>query len=127
MDFNQAQEFLKLKEIADKRATEIYHKLSAADVFDVSWFMGLETIEYDDNDGKIWYTCGGTCRNEYDSEQHSCPIEFLWMTDEEIQNKIDEWLDEKRKAEKVAEDRQRKAQEERERKEYERLKEKFGK
>ena len=125
MDFKTAQEFLKLKEIADKRATEIYHKLKDAGVFDVSWFMGLDTIEYDDD--KIWYTCGGSCRNEYSSEVHECPIEYLWMTDEEIQTKIDEWLDDKRKAEKAAEDRQRKAQEERDRKEYERLKEKFGK
>lgn len=125
MDFNTAQEFLKLKEIADKRATEIYFKLKDTGVFDVSWFMGLETIEYGDD--KIWYNCGGSCRNEYDSETHDCPIEYLWMTDEEIQNEIDKCLDERRKAEKAKEDEERKYLEERERKEYERLKEKFGK
>ena len=131
MEFNEVMNFLKLKEKADKRAEEIFNLLTSLKEFNVSWFMNLSGITYEN--GSIWFEC--YCKNEYDEEHFSCDIEYLYMSDDEIINQIKDKREKERKekeeqeketarriAETIAE-----TKEKHDRAEYERLKKKYEK
>lgn len=133
MEFKEVMDFLQLKEKADKRAEEIFNLLVSLKEFNVSWFMNLSGITYED--GCICFECSGRCRNEYDEEHFDCDIEYLYMPDKEIINQIKDKREKERKekeeqeketarriAETIAE-----VKEKHDRAEYERLKEKYEK
>lgn len=133
MEYKEVMNFLQLKEKADKRAEEIFNLLTSLKEFNVSWFMNLSGITYED--GSIWFECSGRCRNEYDEEHFDCDIEYLYMSDEEIINQIKDKREKERKekeeqeketarriAETIAE-----TKEKHDRAEYERLKKKYEK
>ena len=129
MEFKEVTEFLKLKEKADKRAEEVFNLLCELKEFNVSWFMNLSGITYED--GCIWYECSGRCRNEYEEEHKRCGIEYLYTSDEEITKQIKDKQEKERKqreeqkketARRIAE-----TKEKQERAEYERLKAKYDK
>ena len=80
MEFKEVMDFLQLKEKADKRAEEVFNLLCELKEFNVSWFMNLSGITYED--GIIWFECSGRCRNEYEEEHWCCGIEYLYMCDE---------------------------------------------
>lgn len=129
MEFNEVMDFLKLKEKADKRAEEIFNLLTSLKEFNVSWFMNLSGITYDD--GSIWFECSGRCMNEYDGEHFGCDIEYLYMSDEEITKQIKDKQEKERK-QKEEEDKRKarlieETKEKRDRAEYERLKAKYEK
>ena len=129
MEFKEVMDFLQLKEKADKRAEEIFNLLCELKEFNVSWFMNLSGITYDD--GSIWFECSGRCMNEYDEEHFGCDIEYLYMSDEDITLQIKDKQEKKRKQKE--EDDKRKARlieetkEKHDRAEYERLKKKYEK
>ena len=95
MEFKEVTEFLKLKEKADKRAEEVFNLLCELKEFNVSWFMNLSGISYED--GVIWFECSGNCRNEYEEEQWRCGIEYLYTSDEEITKQIKDKQEKERK------------------------------
>lgn len=129
MDYNEVMNFLKLKEKVDKRAEEIFNLLCELKEFNVSYFMHLSDITYED--GCIWFKCSGRCRNEYDEEHWRCGIEYLYTSDEEITKQIKDKQEKERKQKE--EDDKRKARlieetkEKHDRAEYERLKKKYEK
>lgn len=86
MEFKEVMDFLKLKEKADKRAKEVFNLLDSLKVYNVSWFMNLTDINYEDD--RVLFECSGRCRNEYDEEHFACGIEYLYMSDEEITKQI---------------------------------------
>lgn len=129
MKYNEVMDFLKLKEKADKRAEEIFNLLCELKEFNVSWFMSLSGITYDN--GSIWFECSGRCRNEYDEEEFGCDIEYLYMSDEEITKQIKDKQEKERK-QKEEEDKRKarlitETKEKHDRAEYERLKAKYEK
>lgn len=129
MDYNEVMNFLKLKEKADKRAEEIFNLLCELKEFNVSYYMYLNDINYEDD--VVHFTCGGRCRNEYDEEYFACGIEYLYMCDEDITKQIKDRQEKERKQKE--EDDKRKARlieetkEKHDRAEYERLKAKYEK
>lgn len=127
MEFKEVTEFLKLKEKADKRAEEVFNLLCELKEFNVSWFMNLSGITYED--GCIWFECCGNCRNEYEEEHWRCGIEYLYTSDEEITKQIkgkqEKERKEKEKREKENARRIAETKEKQERAEYERLKKKY--
>ena len=127
MKYNEVMDFLKLKEKADKRAEEIFNLLESLKEFNVSRFMNLSGINYED--GSIWFECCGRCMNEYDEEHFGCDIEYLYMSDEEITKLIKDKQEKKRKEieeqEKEATRRIAETKEKHDRAEYERLKKKY--
>ena len=129
MEYNEVMDFLKLKEKADKRAEEIFNLLKTLKEFNVSWYMNLSGITYDD--GSIWFECCGSCMNEYDEEHFGCDIEYLYMSDEEItkliKDKQEKKRKEKEKQEKETARRIAETKEKQDRAEYERLKAKYEK
>lgn len=129
MKYNEVMDFLKLKEKADKRAEEVFNLLCELKEFNVSWFMNLSVINYED--GSIWFECSGRCMNEYDEEHFGCDIEYLYMSDEEITKLIKDKQEKERK-QKEAEDKRKarliaETKEKHDRAEYERLKAKYEK
>lgn len=129
MEYNEVMDFLKLKEKADKRAEEVFNLLCELKEFNVSWFMNLSVINYED--GSIWFECSGRCMNEYDEEHFGCDIEYLYMSDEEITKLIKDKQEKERK-QKEAEDKRKarliaETKEKHDRAEYERLKAKYEK
>ena len=129
MEFKEVMDFLQLKEKADKRAEEIFNLLTSLKEFNVSWFMNLSGITYDD--GSIWFECSGRCMNEYDEEHFGCDIEYLYMSDEDITLQIKE-KQEKKRQEKEEDDKRKarlieETKEKHDRAEYERLKAKYEK
>ena len=132
MEYNEVMDFLKLKEKADKRAEEVFNLLCELKEFNVSWFMNLSGITYED--GSIWFECSSCCMNEYDEydEDHfGCDIEYLYMSDEEITKQIkDKQEKERKETEKREKEKARRIAETKEkhdRAEYERLKKKYEK
>lgn len=129
MEYNEVMDFLKLKEKADKRAEEVFNLLCELKEFNVSWFMSLSAVNYED--GSIWFECSGRCMNEYDEEHFGCDIEYLYMSDEEItkliKDKQEKERKEKEKQEKEKARRMAETKEKRDRAEYERLKAKYEK
>ena len=129
MKFKEVTEFLKLKEKADKRAEEVFYLLCELKEFNVSWFMNLSGITYED--GSIWFECSGRCMNEYDEGHFGCDIEYLYMSDEEItkliKDKQEKERKEKEKREKEKARRIAETKEKHDRAEYERLKKKYEK
>lgn len=127
MDYNEVMNFLKLKEKIDKRAEEIFNLLESLKEFNVSWFVHLTDITYED--GSIWFECCGNCRNEYNEEHFVCDIGYLCMSDEEITKLIKDKQEKKRKEiEKQEEETARRIAETKEkhdRAKYERLKKKY--
>lgn len=123
MEKNEVMDFLKLKEKADKRAEEVFNLLCELKEFNVSWYMNLSGITYED--GCIWFECCGNCRNEY------CDIEYLYMSDEDITLQIKDRQEKKRKQkekqEKETARRIAETKEKHDRAEYERLKAKYEK
>ena len=129
MEYNEVMDFLKLKEKVDKRAEEVFNLLCELKEFNVSWFMNLSCITYED--GSIWFECSGRCMNEYDEEHFGCDIEYLYMSDEEITKLIKDKQEKERK-QKEEEDKRKarliaETKEKRDRAEYERLKAKYEK
>jgi hypothetical protein len=129
MEFKEVMDFLQLKEKADKRAEEIFNLLCELKEFNVSWFMKLSGITYED--GIIWFECSGRCRNEYEEEQWRCGIEYLYTSDEEITKQI---KDKQEKERKQREEQEKETvrliaetKEKQDRAEYERLKKKYEK
>lgn len=129
MEYNEVMDFLKLKEKADKRAEEIFNLLTSLKEFNVSWYMNLSGITYDD--GSIWFECSGRCMNEYDEEHFGCDIEYLYMSDEDItlqiKDKQEKQHKEKEKQEKETARRIAETKEKHDRTEYEHLKAKYEK
>lgn len=127
MEYNEVMDFLKLKEKADKRAEEVFNLLCELKEFNVSWFMNLSGITYED--GIIWFECSGRCRNEYEEEHWRCGIEYLYTSDEEITKQIKDRQEkerkEKEKREKETARRIAETKEKHDRAEYERLKKKY--
>ena len=129
MEFKEVMDFLQLKEKADKRAEEIFNLLCELKEFNVSWFMNLSGITYED--GIIWFECSGRCRNEYEEEHWRCGIEYLYTSDEEITKQIKDKQEKERK-QKEKEDKRKarlieETKEKHDRAEYERLKAKYEK
>lgn len=129
MEFKEVMDFLQLKEKADKRAEEIFNLLISLKEFNVSYYMNLSGISYDD--GSIWFECSGRCMNEYDEEHFGCSIEYLYMSDEDItlqiKDKQEKEHKKKEKQEKETARRIAEIKEKHERAEYERLKAKYDK
>ena len=129
MEFKEVMDFLQLKEKADKRAEEIFNLLESLKEFNVSWYMNLSGITYED--GSIWFECSGRCMNEYDEDHFGCDIEYLYMSDEEITKLIKDKQEKKRKEieeqEKETARRIAETKEKHDRAEYERLKKKYEK
>lgn len=65
---------------------------------------------YSDEDYFVWYI----------------PIYYLFMTDEELQNIVDEKINERNEKERIKQEKNKRAQEEKERQMYEVLKQKYG-
>ena len=129
MEYNEVMDFLKLKEKVDKRAEEVFNLLCELKEFNVSWYMNLSGITYED--GSIGFECNGRCMNEYDEEHFDCSIEYLYMSDEEITKLIKDKQEKehKEKEKQVKETARRIAEtkEKHDRAEYERLKAKYEK
>ena len=96
--------FLEIKKQVDTRAEEVYNLLVKLNEFDPSWKDNLIGIEYDE-DGCVNYTTGASYMNEWCENHFSCDIEYLSMSDDEINDIIN------KKNEKI-----RKEKEEREKK-----------
>jgi hypothetical protein len=129
MEFKEVMDFLQLKEKADKRAEEVFNLLCELKEFNVSWFMNLSGITYEDD--IIWFECSGCCRNEYEDEHWRCGIEYLYTSDEEITKQIKGKQEKERKQreeqEKETARRIAETKEKQDRAEYERLKKKYEK
>jgi hypothetical protein len=84
------EEFLKFKELQaklDERAKSICYLLERLKVFDVGWKNNLYNITYDSptaDEPHITFCTVGYYFNERCEDNFTCPLEYLFMTDEEI-------------------------------------------
>lgn len=125
MEYKDVQDYILLQDKFQARCEEICGLLIPLN----DSYRYIDTFEIDDNEvwgeGYEYIGYGG-------SEHHSTefPLRFLWETDEEIKQYVEEELKRRREAEEAERLRIRKAQEifqeKRDREEYERLKAKFG-
>jgi hypothetical protein len=73
--------------------------------------------------------CSGIS-SEHDSKKniecYCIPIDYLFMTDEELQTVVDEKINERNEKERIKQEENKRAQEEKERQMYEVLKQKYG-
>lgn len=110
----QYETFYELRNNIQKRAEEIFKLLKS---IDYNWNYHYETCNVD---GDLEFRVGGRCMGEYDHDEYYRPLEYLFMTDEEIIKAEDDREKELKKAEELAEkERQQKIRE----KEIEQLKE----
>lgn len=110
----QYETFYELRNNIQKRAEEIFHLLKDVSLSWREYYEGCTV------DGDLEFRVGGHYLGEYDYSLFNRPIEYLFMTDEEINKAEEDCEKELKKAEELAEkERQQKIQE----KEIEQLKE----
>ena len=106
---NDFENYNSLKNRIKERTDEIFNLLKG---ITVGW---NESYEYCTIDGdELCFRIGGSYRNEYDYEEYSRPLDYLFMNDEEIIKAEDERLKELEEAntlrEKEKEDALRKSE-----------------
>ena len=124
MRYEDVQDYIQLQDMLQARCEEVCGLLTPLN----DSYKHLDTFEIDDNEvwgeGDEYIGYGG-------SEHHSAefPLRFLWETDEEIKQYVEDELKKRREAEEAERLRiqqmQEAFQEKRDREEYERLKAKF--
>ena len=125
MEYKDVQDYIQLQDMFQARCEEVCGLLIPLN----DYYRYIDTFEIDDNEvwgeGDEYIGYGG-------SEHHSAefPLRFLWETDEEIKQYVEDELKKRREAEQAERLRiqqmQEAFQEKRDREEYERLKAKFG-
>ena len=125
MRYKDVQNYILLQAMFQARCEEVCGLLTPLN----DYYRYIDTFEIGDNEvwgeGDVYVGYGG-------SEHHSAefPLRFLWETDKEIKQYVEDELKKRREAEQAERLRiqqmQEAFQEKRDREEYERLKAKFG-
>ena len=116
----QYETFYELRNNIQKRAEEIFHLLKDVSLGWCEYYEGCTV------DGDLEFRVGGHYLGEYDYSLFNRPLEYLFMTDEEIIKAEEIREAELKKAEELEEKEKQKRLREKELAELKRLKEKYG-
>ena len=115
----QYETFYELRRNIAKRTEEIFKLLKGVSV---SWNEGYESCRVD---GDLEFRVGGHYRGEYDYIEYQRPLEYLFMTDEEIIKAEEDREREVKRVEELEKKEEQKRLREKELAELKRLKEKY--
>ena len=116
----EIKEYKKFQDRFEQRCNEIcdiFEKYS----YEYEWITNFKM--YDD-EIHGWGLCS---KNGYvDDVECYFPIDYLFMTDEELQNIVDEKINERNEKERIKQEKRKRVKEEKEKQMYETLKQKYG-
>ena len=96
---------------------DIFEKYS----YEYEWITNFKLF---DDEIHGWGLCS---KNGYvDDVECYFPIDYLFMTDEELQNIVDERINERNEKERIKQEKKKRVKEEKEKQMYETLKQKYG-